>query len=68
MLASLVDILWELQRVDEAALMLAQQLELQAGSQETSPLELGQGHAALAGLLWERSDLAGARHHFGRAV
>ena len=56
MLASLVDVLWQLRRVDEACTLLGRQLELQSQQEDIDPIALAQGYAALGALHWERSD------------
>ena len=59
-IASLVDVLWFLRRVDEACSLLTRQLELQACQPDIDPVVLAQGHAALGGLHQERGDLPAA--------
>ena len=56
MLASLVEVLWQMKRVDEAAMLLGRQLELQSQQEDIDPIVLAQGYAALGALRWEASD------------
>ena len=55
-LASLVEVLWQMKRVDEAAMLLGRQLELQSQQEDIDPIVLAQGYAALGALRWEASD------------
>ena len=66
-IASLVDVLWSLRRVDEACSLLARQLELQAQQPNTDALLLAQGHAALGVLNFERKERAAALAAFEQA-
>ena len=49
-MASLVDVLWHLRRVEESCALLERQLERQAAQEDVGAMILAQGHAALAAL------------------
>ena len=66
-IASLVDVLWYLRRVDEACALLTRQLSLQAEQDDVDAVVLAQGHAALGALQWEKKDLGAALLAFEKA-
>lgn len=65
---ALVDVLWELRRVDEATSMLQHQLEAQAACPSVESLSLGQGYNALGSMHCEIGAHRAAARCFLRAA